>query len=167
MEAKSGKNSFSIGQNVVYPQQGMGIIQAIRDRVKDGVTIHYYAIYLQSSDMTLLIPVDKAGELGMRAVVSSQEAQKAIASMSGKPDPLPADWKLRYQRNQDLIRKGTIAAIAKVVQSLYHRSKVKELPIQERKLYENALGLLIDEASCAMRKDRDEISSLILSKLEK
>ena len=127
-----------------------------------------YDIFARDNiDMTLLIPVDKAGELGVRAVVSSQEAQKAIASMSGKPDPLPADWKLRYQRNQDLIRKGTIAAIAKVVQSLYHRSKVKELPIQERKLYENALGLLIDEASCAMRKDRDEISSLILSKLEK
>ena len=167
MESKSAKSSFSIGQPVVYPQQGLGVIQSIRERVKDGVMTRYYAIYLDSSDMTLLIPVDRATELGVRAVVSSQEAQKAIGSMAGKPDPLPADWKLRYQHNQELVRKGTIGAIAKVVQGLYHRSKIKELPVQERKLYENALGLLIDEASYAMKKDKDEVSSMILARLEK
>ena len=150
MDSKSGKLQFSIGQPVVYPQQGLGIIKDIRERAKDGQTIRYYAIYLEPTDMTLL-----------------DEAQKAINSMSSRMDPVPADWKLRYQKNQDLIRSGTIGAIAKVVQSLYHRSKIKELPVQERKLYDNALCLLIDEASYAMKKDKEEISTLIFSKLEK
>ena len=167
METKSGKQSFNIGQPVVYPQQGLGIIQGIRERIKDGESLQYYAIYIEPSDMTLLIPVQKASELGVRPIVSKDEAQKAINSMSGKVEPSPSDWKLRYQKNQDLIKSGTIGAIAKVVQSLYHRSKVKELPIQERKLYENALSLLIDEASYALKKDREEISTLILSRLEK
>lgn len=166
MDAKR-KNQFSIGQAVVYPQQGLGVIKAIRERVKDGVSIQYYAIYLEQSDMTLLIPVDRARELGVRPVVSRDEAKAAIASMSGKAESLPADWKLRYARNQELIKSGTIASIAKVVQSLYHRSKIKELPVQERKLYDNALELLIDEASIALRKDKEEISTLILSQLEK
>ena len=117
--------------------------------------------------MTLLIPVNKACELGVRSIVTKDEAQKAINSMSSRMEPVPADWKLRYQKNQDLIRSGTIGAIAKVVQSLYHRSKIKELPVQERKLYDNALCLLIDEASYAMKKDKEEISTLIFSKLEK
>ncbi len=167
MDAKRGKTAFAIGQPVVYPQQGLGIIQAIRERIKDGVSILYYAIYLSQSDMTLLIPVDRAKEMGVRSIVSRDEALKAIDSMAGKAESLPADWKLRYQRNQELIRTGTIGAIAKVVQSLYHRSKIKELPVQERKLYENALELLIDESSYALKKDRDEISTMILSQLEK
>ena len=104
MDTKSGKNSFSIGQPVVYPQQGLGIIQAIRERIKDGVSILYYAIYLSQSDMTLLIPVDRAKEMGVRSIVSRDEALKAIDSMAGKAESLPADWKLRYQRNQELIR---------------------------------------------------------------
>lgn len=167
MDTKSGKNSFSIGQPVVYPQQGLGIIQSIRERTKNGETIKYYAIYLQQADMTLMIPVDRAIEMGVRAIVSRDEALKAINSMSGRVESMPADWKLRYQRNQDLIKTGTIGAIAKVVQSLYHRSKIKELPVQERKLYENALELLIDESSYALKKNKDEISTMILSMLEK
>ena len=129
MDSKSGKLQFSIGQPVVYPQQGLGIIKDIRERAKDGQTIRYYAIYLEPTDMTLLIPVNKACELGVRSIVTKDEAQKAINSMSSRMDPVPADWKLRYQKNQDLIRSGTIGAIAKVVQSLYHRSKIKELPV--------------------------------------
>jgi CarD family transcriptional regulator len=54
-----------------------------------------------------------------------------------------------------------------VVQALYHRSKIKELPVQERKLYDNALRLLIDEISFALKKDKKEIEMLVFSKLEK
>ena len=108
MDSKSGKLQFSIGQPVVYPQQGLGIIRDIRERAKDGQTIRYYAIYLEPTDMTLLIPVNKASELGVRSIVSKDEAQKAINSMSSRMEPVPADWKLRYQKNQDLIRSGTI-----------------------------------------------------------
>ena len=131
MDTKSGKNSFSIGQPVVYPQQGLEIIQSIKERTKNGETIKYYAIYLQQADMTLMIPVDRAIEMGVRAIVSRDEALKAINSMSGRVESMPADWTLRYQRNQDLIKTGTIGAIAKVVQSLYHRPKIKELPVQQ------------------------------------
>ena len=76
------------------------------------------------------------------------------------------DWKERLHRNQELIHDGSINSIAKVVQTLYHRSKVKELPIQEKKLYESALNLLIEEASIAMNLDIEQISTLILERLE-
>ncbi len=157
---------FNIGEPVVYPQQGMGVIQDIKERNVNGVTEHYYEIYIEASQMTILIPVSRAAELGMRHVVSKEEALKAINSISSKPEPCPSDWKLRYQRSQALIKKGTIESIAKVVQTLYHRSRIKELPIQEKKLYENVLELLINESSYAMNMDREEISTLIISKLE-
>lgn len=90
MDTKSSRTAFSIGQPVVYPQQGLGIVQAIRERVKDGQSIRYYAIYLEQADMTLLIPVDRAREMGVRSIVSKDEAMKAINSMSGRAESLPA-----------------------------------------------------------------------------
>jgi len=167
MSTQNPKLQFAIGEPVVYPQQGLGIVRSIRERSANGNTENYYDIYMESSQMTILIPVAKATTLGMRPVVSKKEALEAINSITSKAIACPSDWKSRYQRNQELIKKGTIGAIAKVVQTLYHRSKIKELPIQERKLYENALELLINESSYATQMDREEVSTMILTRLEK
>lgn len=161
------ETTFEIGQPVVYPQQGLGIIRGIKTRQRENGTVSYYEIYLEHTEMTLMIPVSSVKDLGVRALVTAEEAKQAIESISGKPDLGPADWKLRYQKNVDLMKTGKIGNIAKVVQTLYNRSKLKELPIHERKLYDGALSLLIDEASIAMDRDKDEISTMILSRLEK
>ena len=81
-------------------------------------------------------------------------------------EPITSDWKLRYQMNLDLLKKGTIANIARIVRCLYNRSKVKELPILERKLYDSAKQLLIDEISLSMKKNEKEIESAVHTKLE-
>jgi CarD family transcriptional regulator len=69
--------------------------------------------------------------------------------------------------NVDLLKQGSIASIAKVVQILYHRSKIKELPVQERKLYDNALRILIDETALSLGRPREELEALIFNKLER
>jgi CarD family transcriptional regulator len=86
--------------------------------------------------------------------------------MSEEFEPIPSDWKLRYQLNLDLLKKGSIRDIATIVRSLYHRSKVKELPIQEKKLYDSAQKLLEDELSIALRKTKQEVENLIHERLE-
>jgi CarD family transcriptional regulator len=68
--------------------------------------------------------------------------------------------------NLDLLKKGSVRDIASIVRSLYHRSKVKELPILERKLYDSALKLLVDEVSFSLRKQKDEVENLIFTRLE-
>jgi CarD family transcriptional regulator len=73
---------------------------------------------------------------------------------------------MRYQMNLELLKKGSIRDIASIVRSLYHRSKVKELPILERKLYDSAQKLLEDEISISLKKSREEIQNMIFSKLE-
>ena len=77
------------------------------------------------------------------------------------------DWKARYQANYQLIKEGSITSIAKIVHSLYYRSKIKELPLLERKLYDNALNILIRESATVLNKDREEIETLIALKLDK
>ena len=167
MSATQKELEFKVGQHVVYPLQGVGVVKGTQSQDFRGEKTLYYEIYLNSSDMKVMIPVKKAKEIGIRAIVSADEALKALDSISTKNEPAPpSDWKDRYRMNMDLLKEGSIQSFAKVVHSLYVRSKVKELPVQERRLYENALGLLIDEASYATGKTPDAIKKIIFAKLE-
>jgi CarD family transcriptional regulator len=162
----SKTKSFQVDQKVVYPSQGVGVIKSITQKKFKDSKIPYYVIYLEVTDMTIMVPVDKAVELGIRPTVSRDEAMKALELISEDYEPIPSDWKMRYQMNLDLLKKGSIRDIASIVRSLYHRSKVKELPILERKLYDSALKLLEDEVSISLRKSKDEVESMIFSRLE-
>ncbi|MDR0503541.1 MAG: CarD family transcriptional regulator [Treponema sp.] len=162
----SKSKTFQIDQKVVYPSQGVGVIKDIVQKKFKDSKIPYYVIYIEVTDMTIMVPVDKAIGLGIRPTVSKDEAMKALELIGEDYDPIPSDWKMRYQMNLDLLKKGSIRDIASIVRSLYHRSKVKELPILERKLYDSALKLLEDEVSISLRKSRDEVENMIFSRLE-
>jgi len=157
---------FQVDQKVVYPSQGVGIIKSIEEKLFKEQQILYYTIYLEVSDMTIMVPVDNAESLGIRPIVAKDEALKALDLMGEDYEPIPSDWKLRYQMNLDLLKKGSVMDIASIVRSLYHRSKVKELPILERKLYDSALKLFEDEISYSLRKPKDEVETMIFSRLE-
>ncbi len=157
---------FVVDQRVVYPSQGVGRIIEIQEKQFKDNSFLYYIIYLEFSDMTVMIPVDKARELGIRPIVQMSEAEKALDFISEDYAPIPSDWKLRYQMNLDLLKKGSVMDIASVVRSLYHRSKVKELPILERKLYDSALNLLQDEVSFSLGLEKPEVAEMIRSRLE-
>ncbi|MDR0584520.1 MAG: CarD family transcriptional regulator [Treponema sp.] len=158
--------SFQVDQKVVYPSQGVGVIRSIVQKKFKDSKIPYYVIYLEVTDMTIMVPVDKAVELGIRPTVSRDEALKALELIGEDYEPIPSDWKMRYQMNLDLLKKGSVRDIASIVRSLYHRSKVKELPILERKLYDSALKLLEDEVAISLRKSREEVENMIFARLE-
>lgn len=173
MKFMSTENTeFKVDQRVVYPSQGVGIITEIVDRPfrgkgeLEGQIVKHYKIYIEVSDMTTLVPVQNVGMLGIRAIVSAEAAQNALDSLSIDNGPVTSDWKLRFQQNMDLLKKGSVDDIANIVRCLYQRSKVKELPIQERKLYDNATKLLIDEISFALGKSIEEVAAMIHAKLE-
>ncbi len=160
------KTEFSLNQKIVYPSQGVGKIVDIFKKDFNGEQVYYYRIYLDVSDMYVMVPVANAANIGIRAIVSAEEAQEALDMIGQDFEPPTSDWKLRYQMNLDLLKKGTIKDIAEIVRSLYHRSKIKELPILERKLYDNAKTLLIDEISDSMNISKEEVEKMLLAKLE-
>jgi CarD family transcriptional regulator len=166
MAKKTSSTEFKKGQQIVYPLQGVGLVEKIEERLFKGEMVPYYVMYFDVSDMTIRIPVATASEQGIRAIVPKAESEKALGIISADYEPVPTDWKLRYQMNLDLLRKGDVTDIALVVTKLYHRSKVKELPILERKLYDSALRLLVDEVSFSLGKKKDEVEQLIFMKLE-
>ncbi len=160
------KTDFSVNQKIVYPSQGVGKITEIFKKEFQGEDVYYYRIYLEVSDMYVMVPVSKVQGLGIRAIVSAEHAQKALEMISENFEPATSDWKLRYQTNLDLLKKGTIEDIVSIVRGSYHRSKVKELPIQERKLFDNAKRLLEDEIAEAMGISLKEVEAMLHAKLE-
>ncbi len=162
----SQATEFSVNQKIVYPSQGVGKIVEIKEKKFKNEPIMYYVIYLDVSDMTVMVPVLKATDLGIRSIVSKEAANDALELLSKEFEPIPSDWKLRYQINLDLLKKGSVTDIATIVRSLYHRSKIKELPILERKLYDSAKKLLEDEITYALDTPREEVERLIHSHLE-
>jgi len=157
---------FHVNQKVVYPLQGVGQIMAITERVFKGKPTQYFQIFLPVTDMTVMIPVNKAVEIGIRSIVPKEKAQEAFDIIASDFEPITADWKLRYQMNLDHLKSGDITDIALVVRNLYHRSKVKELPILERKLYDSAMKLLIDEIAFSLDIDVTEVERIVHEKLE-
>ena len=160
------KTTFKENQEVVYPLQGVGEITSIEERPFKKKMLLYYIIYLEVSDMTVMVPVDKAEELGIRAIVSKGESEKALKLLTEDYEPVSSDWKMRYQMNLDLLKSGSVMDIATVVRTLYHRSRIKELPILERKLFDSALKLLVDEISFSLDRSKEDVEALIFGKLE-
>ncbi|MBP5157065.1 MAG: CarD family transcriptional regulator [Treponema sp.] len=160
------KTEFSIKQIVVYPSQGVGEVVDIFKKDFKGEELYYYKIYVPVSDMNIMVPVEKASSMGIRSVVDKEQALKAIELLGEEVDTPTSDWKLRYQQNIDLLHSGSVEDIAAIVRCLYHRSKIKELPAMERKLYESAKKLLEDELSYALEKSPKEIETLLHAKLE-
>lgn len=160
------KTRYAVGQQIVYPLQGVGRIERLEEREFQGSPTLYYVVYLEVSDMTIMIPVDKADSLGIRAIVSKRKAERALRLIAEDFDPIPTDWKLRYQMNLDLLKQGAVDDIASVVRALSYRSRIKELPILERKLYDSALRLMVDEVSYSLGKDKTEIENLIEERLK-
>lgn len=160
------KAGFSVNEVIVYPGQGVGTVKETTRREIGGEVIDYYIIYLSESDMTVLVPIDGVDRLRIRCIVSKQEAEEALKFLAESFEPIPIDWKARYQMNMDLFKDGEILNIASVVRSLYQRSKTKELPIQERKLYDSAYRIFIDEIAAAMKITKPEAETAIHTHLE-
>lgn len=164
--SKAVKTQYKVNDKIVYPLHGVGKIDNIEKRPFQGEMLLYYIIYIEVSDMTFMVPVDKADELGIRPIVSPKESKKALKLISEEYEPIPSDWKIRYQMNLDLIKSGSIIDIAMVVRTLFHRSQIKELPILERKLFDNALRLFVDELSISLNKSKEDVETLIFGKME-
>ncbi len=162
----SKKYAFSLNEIVVYPGQGVGKVTDITKKEIGDETIEYFVIYLSESDMTVLVPVSGVENMGIRRIVTKAEAEKTLEFLSKEFEAMPSDWKTRYQMSLDLYKSGEIMSEATVVRSLYHRSKIKELPIQERKLYDATCRIFQDELAAALGVSKQEVETLIHSHLE-
>ena len=160
------RKTFKVGEKVVYPTHGVGIIDNITEKVLNGETVEYYVISIPSLDMNILLPLRNATDLGLRRLSGKAEIKRAIESLEEKKEIKGMDWKARQQNQMNMLNSGKIENVADVVNILYNRQKLRDLPIQERRLFEAALTHLIDEISCVLGLDEESAKRTIFSHLE-
>ena len=152
---------FKVGDKIVYPMHGVGEINSIEKKVVLGKKNEYYMITIISNGMKVMIPVDKAKDIGIRGIIPKKDIKKVIAILSTEAEAIEEDWKLRYQNNIDKVKSGSIYEVSEVARDLFKRGNEKELSIMERKLYENAYQLITYEVAMSKNIPIDEAGNIV------
>lgn len=140
---------FAIGDKVVYPVHGAGVIQAIEQREILGQQHNYYVLHIPFGDMTLLVPVEMVNKLGMREVIPKDRVEEIFDILRSQPDEFDDNWNRRYRHHMDKIKSGDIVDVAQVVRNLMSRNLIKGLSTGEKKLLDQARQILVSELMLA------------------
>ena len=152
---------YNIGDKIVYPMHGAGVIEAIEEKEILGEKQKYYIMKMPIGDMKVMIPISNINDIGIRGVINQKEAEGVIQILkSGKTD-MSTNWNKRYRENMERIKSGSIYEVADVVKNLMYRDKEKGLSTGERKMLNNAKQILISELVLAKNSKQEIIEGII------
>lgn len=148
---------FSVGDKVVYPMHGAGVIEAIEEREVLGQRDQYYIMRLSVGDMKVMVPSSSAEEVGLRPVVGMEEVPDVYDVLRGEKTAMSQNWNRRYRANMEKMKTGDIYTVAEVVRNLGIRDREKGLSTGERRMLENAKQILSSELSIVEQKSSAEV----------
>jgi CarD family transcriptional regulator len=152
---------FSIGDRVVYPMHGAGIIEAIEEKEVLGEKQRYYIMKLPIGDMRVMIPMRSVAEVGLRNVIDQESVERVLEVLRGEQSKMSTNWNRRYRANMEKIKSGDIYEVAEVVRNLTLRDQEKGLSTGERKMLENSRQILISEIVLALNTNEEEVRALV------
>ena len=136
---------FQVGDKVVHPMHGAGVIDSIVRRRVAGQVQEYYQLRLSVGNMVVMVPTDNTGEIGMRPVVSGAKAEELMSEMEGIEVDMTSNWNRRYRENLVRLKSGDLLEVARVVKGLRRRESQRGLSNGERKMLHTAKQILISE----------------------
>lgn len=152
---------FNIGDKVVYPMHGAGVIESIEEKEILGEIRKYYIMRMPIGDMKVMIPTNNVKEIGLRQVIDEDGVQKVLTILHDKSNTMSQNWNHRYRNNLEKIKSGDIYEVAEVVRNLILREQEKGLSTGERKMLENARQILISELVLARGTEEKKIESML------
>lgn len=152
---------YKIGDKVVYPMHGAGIIEKIEEKEILGEKSKYYVMKMPIGEMKVMIPVANIEEIGIRQIIEDEEMEKVLTILKGDSTKMPQNWNRRYRMNMEKIKSGDIFEIASVVRNLMLRDAEKPLSTGERKMLNNAKQMLISEIVLVEDIEPEETEKLI------
>lgn len=153
---------FKIGDRVVYPMHGAGVIEAVEEREVLGEVQTYYIMHIPYGDMKVMIPTKSVEEVGLRGVITAEVVSDVVLHLKAEEEEEAIqNWNRRYRANLEKMRSGDIYAVAEVVRSLVHRDREKGLSTGERKMLDNARKILLSEIVLARGLDVGEAQELL------
>ncbi|NCB42471.1 MAG: CarD family transcriptional regulator [Clostridia bacterium] len=136
---------FAIGDKVVYPMHGAGIIEKIEEKEILGQTRAYYILHIPYGNMEVMVPVDNSDQAGIRSTVSSDKVDQIYKLLGDESTGMDDNWNRRFRENMEKLKTGDIEEVAQVVRNLMRVDRVKKLSTGEKKMLSNAKQILISE----------------------
>ncbi len=152
---------FDIGDRVVYPMHGAGVIVDIEEKKILGEVHKYYVMQISVSDMKVMLPVNNTESIGIRKIVSADAANEAINHFHDCGEDCNDNWNQRYRDNIEKLKSGNLLDVVTVAKTLLLRDQKKSLSNAERKMLSNAKNIMISELVLAKEQTYDEIEDLL------
>ena len=151
---------FNVGDRVVYPMYGAGVIEGIETRDVDGQELSYYVLHIPIGDLKILISKSKADVLGLRALNSAEEVIDIVNN--AEPIDMSNNWNLRYKENMAKLKTGDLFKITQVFKTLFLRERVKSLSSIEKKLLGTAKQIILSEILLSQDTDKSHAEELLM-----
>jgi len=159
------KTMYSIGDKIVYPMHGAGIIEQIEEKVILGEKRKYYVLNVPCGDMKIMIPVEKSKDIGVRDVISSKDVDTVLRVLNAPSTEMSDNWNRRYRENMEKLKTGDIHEVAEVVRNLFRIERGKSLSAGEKKMLANARQILVSEIILARDMETAEAEELVIDSI--
>ncbi len=159
--------TFEVGDKVIYPNHGLGIVERIEDKTILGTTCGFYHLRIVANDTTVLVPVSNVDGVGLRRAISDEEVERLFGLLGDGKIDNHQNRKGRFKDNSDKMRSGSIYEVADVLKSLTFLAKSKSLSFREKRMLDRAKFLIISEVSEVMRLTAADIEGRVDRALER
>jgi len=136
---------FEVGDKVIYPNHGLGVVQRIETKTILGTTCGFYQLRMVANDTTVLVPVENADNVGLRKAVGDEEVDRLFNLLSDGKIDTHQNWKGRFKDNSDRMRTGSIFDVVEVLKSLTYLARQKNLSFREKRMLDRAKFLVVSE----------------------
>ncbi len=152
---------FNIGDKVVYPRHGAGVIEGIEEKAVLGEKCKYYVIKIALGDMRVMVPIDKMEAHGIRPITAKDKIADIYCILSGETGCMCKNWSKRYRENETKIRNGDVLGISEIVKNLTTIDREKKLSTGEKRMLESARQLLISELMLMLDESIEKVEEII------
>jgi CarD family transcriptional regulator len=158
---------FKLGEKVVYPNHGVGLIEQISYGYANGKSERFYMLRILSSGLKVMVPQTNIESVGLRPVIRSTQAGAVLSFLEKGRSASHPDWKHRFKENSDRMRTGSLMEVAAVLKGLVSLSRSKPLSFREKKMLDRAKYLLISELATVRNTSEEAVESNIVRALAK
>ena len=158
-------DSLKIGDKVIYPNQGIGIVEDIQEENYFGENFKIYHVRILANDTLVLVPSSNAEEIGIRKPITENTIKDVFNFISNGGVDVTKNWKGRYKEHVSLMKSGTMLDMVLVLKSLYYLQLIKPLSFREKKMMEKAKELIVTEISEVSSCPFEEIERRVLTML--
>lgn len=152
---------YNLGDNIVYPMHGAGVIESIEEKEILGEIRKYYVINMPVGNIKLMVPIDNADNIGVRNIIDYTDVNKVYTVLGQDTEMTELNWNKRYRQNMDKMKSGDIYEVARIVRNLTFRDSEKGLSSGEKKMLNDAKQILISELILAEGSNLDSMNSKI------